>query len=270
MTVKTVSSALVLALLITLSSGAASPYKSSQWKLDWGLLAGSALLRAVEISLEDNLRPLTIDEIDALDRSKINWFDRSAAYNYSVSAADISTPLLLVSLLTPAALLTADEIKNDALSLGVMYFEVFLITNSITDLTKNLVKRARPYVYNTDVSLTGSSKWDSADKTGKDARKSFFSSHVANAFSMAVFTSAVYRDYFPESKYKKYIWGGTLGLASMVGYLRYEAGLHYPTDILSGALVGSAVGWLIPAIHRMDGKIEIVPNIGRLSICYSF
>jgi membrane-associated phospholipid phosphatase len=43
---------------------------------------------------------------------------------------------------------------------------------------------------------------------------------------------------------------GSLFLASVVGYLRYEAGEHFPTDIVAGAVAGSAIGYAIPWMHR--------------------
>jgi len=34
--------------------------------------------------------------------------------------------------------------------------------------------------------------------------------------------------------------------------LRYASGKHFPTDIITGALVGSAVGYFIPFLHRTN------------------
>jgi membrane-associated phospholipid phosphatase len=31
--------------------------------------------------------------------------------------------------------------------------------------------------------------------------------------------------------------------------MRYEAGVHFPTDILTGAAVGTLIGWGIPWLH---------------------
>jgi membrane-associated phospholipid phosphatase len=47
-----------------------------------------------------------------------------------------------------------------------------------------------------------------------------------------------------------------LAAAGTVGYLRFAAGRHYPTDILAGALIGSLVGWLVPQLHEIDSEAE--------------
>jgi membrane-associated phospholipid phosphatase len=43
-------------------------------------------------------------------------------------------------------------------------------------------------------------------------------------------------------------------LAATVGTLRVLSGKHFPTDVLTGAVVGSALGWLIPELHRNKGS----------------
>ena len=92
---------------------------------------------------------------------------------------------------------------------------------------------------------------DYDDKTdNQDANKSFFSSDVSLAFSLATMASIVYSDYYPDSKLKPLIWAGTMSYASFVAYLRFSCGWHYPTDILAGAIVGSAIGWLVLELHR--------------------
>jgi membrane-associated phospholipid phosphatase len=70
------------------------------------------------------------------------------------------------------------------------------------------------------------------------------------AFASASFISTVFSDYNPDSEWKPYIWTGSLLSAGIVGYLRYESGMHFPTDILVGAAVGSILGYAIPWMHR--------------------
>ena len=102
----------------------------------------------------------------------------------------------------------------------------------------------RPFVYNPDVALE--------KKMSVNARKSFFSGHTSVAFAAMIFLSTVHSKYYPDSDWKPFIWGGTILLASSVGYLRIIAGAHFPSDVIVGALVGSAVGYLIPRIHETD------------------
>ena len=63
---------------------------------------------------------------------------------------------------------------------------------------------------------------------------SFPSNHAVNNFAAAVF---FYR-LFPNLKYPLFI------TASLVAISRVYLGLHYPSDILGGAIIGSAFGYL--------------------------
>jgi undecaprenyl-diphosphatase len=51
------------------------------------------------------------------------------------------------------------------------------------------------------------------------------------------------------------IWGwGFLALAVAVSYSRVYVGVHYPGDVLAGAIIGTSIGWLIAAIGDRVGK----------------
>ncbi|MBC8155765.1 MAG: phosphatase PAP2 family protein [Bacteroidetes bacterium] len=114
-----------------------------------------------------------------------------------------------------------------------MFAETILLVNGIHRSVKSTAKRIRPYAYNLAVSLD--------EKLTKDKRRSFFSGHASNAFATAVFTADVF---------SHLVWGGTLTLASVTAVSRYRAGLHYPTDLVVGAVFGSLVGWGIPRLHQ--------------------
>jgi membrane-associated phospholipid phosphatase len=61
---------------------------------------------------------------------------------------------------------------------------------------------------------------------------------------------------------KPYVWIGSLATATAVGYLRYDAGLHYPSDVIVGALVGGSVAYLVPRLHRRSARrVAIVPAV---------
>jgi undecaprenyl-diphosphatase len=64
----------------------------------------------------------------------------------------------------------------------------------------------------------------------------FASSHAANTFGAATFYFLIFRNIRS--------WIGWLFLwASFVSYTRIYLGVHYPGDIIVGALVGAACGW---------------------------
>lgn len=65
----------------------------------------------------------------------------------------------------------------------------------------------------------------------------FVSSHAANSFAIAVFTSMFFR--------KRWITISLLTWAAVVSYSRMYLGVHYPLDIIGGTMVGCASGFLM-------------------------
>ncbi len=135
----------------------------------------------------------------------------------------------------PFALFANETMRNEWRTITLMYIETWSFIGGTSMLSKGLVERYRPYVYNPNVPLD--------KKLNSDAKMSFFSNHTTAAFASAVFLSTVYSDYNPNSEWRPYVWAGSLLIASVVGYLRYEAGEHFPTDIIAGAVAGSAIGY---------------------------
>jgi len=66
----------------------------------------------------------------------------------------------------------------------------------------------------------------------------FASSHAANTFGIAMFLSCLLRKGKPWINWL-FLW------AAFVSYTRIYLGVHYPGDILVGALIGILFGWLV-------------------------
>lgn len=67
---------------------------------------------------------------------------------------------------------------------------------------------------------------------------SFTSNHAANHFGMATFFFITFR-----SVLKKWAWIGFLW-AGLIAYAQVYVGVHYPLDVLCGALLGLILGLL--------------------------
>jgi len=220
--------------------------------------SGSALaLVSLFIEQQASINP---QEIFLLDKNRINLFDRSATYYYSKNLSLASDVLLIATVSLPLSFLFIDKTKEDIFSIGVMYLETLTLTYGLTNLTKNIVQRYRPYAYNSDVPLS--------EKLTLDTKKSFFSGHSSAAFASAVFFSTIYSDQISSEKSKTLVWAGSLTLASSVALLRYFSGKHFPTDIIAGAVVGGLVGYSIPKLHQK--KSNLVMSLPEGSNLISF
>lgn len=238
---------------------AQSPY-TLNWKKECAILGVGLGSFAYGEATNANIIPLTVSQIETLDRNTIHPIDRSAVNHYELWAADMSNIGVLTLMASPSILFADKKIQKDWMTISVMYGEMIGLGATIPNWTKNSVQRIRPYVYNPNVPMD--------TKMERDAQRSFFSGHTCLAFSSAVFFSSVYSDYYPHSKWRPYIWTLSLLSAGTVGYMRYQSGNHFPTDILIGAAVGSGIGYIIPRIHRNNSKkhLGILPSIGDNSL----
>ena len=182
------------------------------------------------------------------DKSDINIFDRWAAQPYRKTIDDLGTISCALAAAVPIASVVA---SNDYLTMLVMYAETMLVASGTYSAIKTVVTRNRPYMY-----FDGGKQSDMDDG---DYKNSFPSGHTTNAFAAAVFASLTFSVYNPESPYRLPVWIASLSLAGATGALRIASGNHFISDVLVGALIGSATGYLVPYLHfsHYDPGIEI-------------
>ncbi len=223
-------------------------FSQSPYSLDTGreiaIFGGGLILGIVDGKLIDSKKPISYEELHNLSKENLSTFDRGAVNNWSPEAAEWSNVLLITAIASPLLMFTSSAVRNDAGTFSTMYLQNILTTYSVSHLPKGLISRYRPYVYNEDV--------PDEIKQNVDATHSFFSAHASESFASAVFLSITFSKYYPNSDLKPFVWSSSLLLAATVGYLRYTAGQHFPTDIITGAIVGSIIGYLIPLIHESD------------------
>ena len=217
------------------------------------IIAPSLTISAYSLYKANNLEVTNIDDIST---QGINRFDRNAVGNYSERASNISDYLLYACIISPFALNFNNQIPTNA---NIIIGESYLVTSSLVYFSKTTFQRKRPYVYN--------DKLPSQTRQNKDSQYSFFSGHTALAFNGALLTAKIYDDFHPD-KDNIYIYPAALSVASAVGVLRYKAGKHFPTDIIFGAIVGTASAFLITEVHKKGGGEN--ENLNTINFSFHF
>ena len=73
---------------------------------------------------------------------------------------------------------------------------------------------------------------------------SFTSSHATNHFAFGIFVFLTMGQVLGKWKWAFLFWAGS------VAYAQVYVGVHYPLDVLSGAILGSLIGWAMASIFQ--------------------
>jgi membrane-associated phospholipid phosphatase len=153
----------------------------------------------------------------------INSINQTVNASKFISKTTVITSMLVPTTLATTALITHnDDMLKKALYIGAS----FGVTTVFTYSLKYAVDRKRPYdAYPDDII---------AYSTENSA--SFPSGHTSIAFSTATSLSLAYPKWYIIAP--SYLW------ASSVAYSRLNLGVHYPSDVLAGAVLGAGSAWL--------------------------
>ena len=104
---------------------------------------------------------------------------------------------------------------------------VLILVAGISQGIKALIFIARPFI-----------TYQFIEKLSEGGGSSFPSGHTMEAFALATALTLL----FPNKKVviPAYIW------ATLVAYSRLALGVHYPTDVVAGMLIGAFIGWVVP------------------------
>ncbi len=106
-------------------------------------------------------------------------------------------------------------------------------------LIKNLIGRIRPCNALEEVNILA----------GCTGSFSFPSSHAVNNFAIAVYFSF----FFPKLRNLLLI------IASVVAFSRIYCGVHYPSDVAGGAIIGAAIGYMFAIFTKiLSSKIKLL------------
>ncbi len=243
----------------TLPSTAAvtSPYRVH---LGWDLsitaaaLAGTA---AIHVAAPSRTRIGAPDEPNALDATVIGNRSRGVA-----AATDIGIGTMLAA---PFLLGAVDALLEEREGAGRAWLEDSLIVAEALSVslllntgTKHIVRRPRPSVHALAVPVTIPIRGEGrvgADEGGSesvpfDDTLSFYSGHSTLAFTAATALSRTWQLRHGPGRSTRIVWASSLAAATLIAAGRAVAGKHFWTDVGTGAVVGFAVGWGVPALHR--------------------
>jgi membrane-associated phospholipid phosphatase len=199
-----------------------------------------ALLGTTAIIVNDNNKPLSLEEINLLNPQEVNKFDRTAIGQYETDV--LGDVLFYGSFAFPLSFLAYDDKVENLGTISLMYGEAVLLNASINAFVKALTLRDRPFVYDTNSLLE--------PKLDVDARYSFYSGHTSMTAVNTFYTARVYSAYISDQTTKTILWTAAAIIPAIAGYSRINTHNHFPTDVIVGYIVGAAIGYLIPEIHK--------------------
>ncbi len=113
--------------------------------------------------------------------------------------------------------------------------ETFLVSAFISTALKYSFKRERPFKTYPDL-----------EKEASGGGYSFPSGHTSDAFATATALSIAFPKWYVIAP--SFVWAGA------VGYSRMDLGVHYPSDVLAGAIVGSGSAYLTYKLNKWINK----------------
>jgi membrane-associated phospholipid phosphatase len=200
------------------------------------------------------------------DRNNVPGFDRWAIGHSSQAARTVSHLGVGAMLVIPAALDVIDVRRHEGTWAGagkdlVVIGEAVLINGALNEVVKLAVRRPRPQAYDTE---------NAAVLADTDSYLSFYSGHSSTAFAAGMAYATTFALRHPESGYRYLVYGGVVAGGSTVGLLRVLGGRHFPSDVLVGALVGSAVGITVPLLHRRPENVNVLVSPDGVALVGTF
>ena len=206
----------------------------------------------------------TVNGLDASIREDLVWDEPKSAR----AASDVVAFGIVPAAVLGHALLAAREAGD----LGAGWVDLLLVAQAaaiavdLNQLTKVAVGRQRPFAH--------FGNYEDPDRAPeRDDNWSFYSGHVSLAFSLvaAAGTVSTMRGYSSAP----WVWGVGMALAASVAWFRVAGDMHYFTDVLTGAAVGTAVGAAVPWLfHRparaeeRGGGVRVLPTLGGVLVIF--
>jgi membrane-associated phospholipid phosphatase len=261
--------ALVLALPISAAAQGSGHDLRYDWRIDvpvtavatttWilsGLFEADLMRKDCGWCERDGNGRSTLNGLDSSVRDGLKWSNPKAADTASNILDQGIMPATVVGLTTLASY--HDGRVGDVPVDVLIILESMTLALNLNQATKAVVGRERPFVH----ALPADQRAHTSSPS--DNNTSFYSGHTTRAFSLAVATGTVasLRGY----RWAPWIWAAGLTVATSIGYLRIAADKHYFTDVLVGAVMGSAFGFGVPYLFHGRVAQDAGPSSSRLTL----
>ena len=148
----------------------------------------------------------------------------------------ISNSVLPLTLGLPLGVIVYEQSSGEGVGSKKRGLEMFAVTVGTVALSQGIkwtLNRERPY-----------EKYPEIDPVYLAADPSFPSGHTASAFALATSATLIWPKWYVAVP--AYAWAGS------VAYSRMHLGLHYPTDVVAGAVLGGSTAYLC---HYLNQKL---------------
>ena len=214
-------------------------------RVDLAVTSIAATGWAITMAAMDNLAPSNcrwcrVNSFDRWGHDNIKWSNAGAA-NKAVHVTGYAlAPVAALGLDALAA--GYDHRLSDFWVDALLIAEASALSSFATQLVKISTGRQRPRAH-----FGGGSQ-------GPRDNISFYSGHTSFAFALAVSSGTVasMRGY----RLAPLVWGTGLAVAATTGYLSLASDRHYLTDVIAGAVLGSAFGFGIPYLFHRPRRDE--------------
>jgi membrane-associated phospholipid phosphatase len=149
----------------------------------------------------------------------------------------ITNSITPVTFAAPIAILGVGLLKKDKqlLQSSIDVTEALILNAIITTSMKYGINRDRPFITYPEID----------EQTGAGS-PSFPSGHTSNAFAVATSLSIAFPKWYVITP--SFIWAGAMG------YSRMHLGVHYPSDVFVGAIIGSGCSFLTYYVNKKISK----------------
>jgi len=174
--------------------------------------------------------------------------------------------------------------RETAQEMALIDLETLAVSGAIQGVTNVLVSRERPFGRDCG---QGELPGDAIDCTGSFHYRSFFSGHSAFSFTGAALICVHHiENDLLGSPWDAISCAGGYAVAATTATFRVVADVHYASDVLLGAAVGTLVGYSVPLLHyrRLGGgsrakqgasatrplELHLIPSPGGVGLLGTF